>query len=100
MRALCFVGLLLLCFSLHAEQRLVAHDRAGQTVWLSQEPCRLASHPLMQSSADYKAASALVAKQLYAACWRLVAGGIVILLYEDGDVGEFPAAAFKRASSS
>jgi hypothetical protein len=48
---------------------------------------------------QYKAASAVVRGQTFAACWRM-AGGVAHLLYEDGDQGIVPMAELKPELST
>jgi hypothetical protein len=99
------VILLLVLFGLawpaHAAQSMLARTPTGDTVRLVHEPCKLTAHGLFPQGipAGFEAASAVIDGKRFAGCWALLPNGIVLVLFEDGDVGEIPAAAFRAADT-
>ena len=75
---------------------LVAYN-GGDSVHLSDSPCnseQVLGYLPPQLHSDFKAASAILAGQPFAACWRVL-GGAAPVLYEDGDQGLIPLADLK-----
>ena len=72
--------------------------RSGEdSVRLTQNPCSITQHQAFPTGIPdvFRAASAVVGKQLYTACWGLRADGVVFVIYEDGDVALIPVNHFK-----
>lgn len=64
----------------------------GNYIRLADSPCSSAqvlSHLPEQVHSQFRAASAVLQGQSYAACWRVM-GNAAVLLYEDGDQGLVP----------
>jgi hypothetical protein len=81
-----------------AGHELVATDRRGDVVRVSDRPCAIAeilSVTPPQYRERLRDASATVGGQRYRACW-FVDGDSAHLVYEDGDEGMVPLAAFKK----
>lgn len=73
--------------------------RSGEdSVRLTQSPCAIAEHPAFPTGIPevFRAASAVVSKQMYVACWALRSDGQVFIVYDDGDAGLIPAGMFKQ----
>jgi hypothetical protein len=96
---------LILCAALVAApafaEELVARN-GNDSVRLADSPCTselVLGRLQPQTHGQYKAASAVVEGQSFAACWRLV-GNAAHLMYEDGDQGIIPLAELKPAMSA
>jgi hypothetical protein len=90
----------LLCAALAAAPAIAGDLVARQgsdTIRLADEPCTsqlVLGRLEARLHSKYKAASAVVQGQNFAACWR-PAGRAVHLMYEDGDQGILPMEALK-----
>lgn len=72
--------------------------RQGEdSVRLTQNPCQIAEHQAFPEGIPepFRAASAVVSKRLYVACWALRSDGNVFLIFDDNDVGMVPVSLFK-----
>ena len=82
-------------------EELVARN-GNDSVRLGEAPCTselVLSRLQPQMQSQYKAASAVVEGQSFAACWRVV-GNAAHLMYEDGDQGIIPLAELKPELSA
>jgi hypothetical protein len=73
--------------------------RSGEdSVRLTQNPCQITEHQAFPTGIpeEFRAASAVVSKKLYVACWALRMDGQVFLIYDDGDAGLVPVSLFKQ----
>lgn len=97
--------LILLCAALAAAPAMAGDlvgRHGGDTVRLADRPCtseRVLGLLEPQLQPQYKAASAVVQGQTFAACWRKT-GGVAHLLYEDGDQGIVPLVELKPEMST